>query len=1386
MRNISFHKRMLTIIVLLYASIAYGQVAITVSAGRDTAICRAASLLLSSTGAYIAGEVTDGTWFTNGDGRFFPSNAATGVFSQTLSYYPGSLDINRGYTDLTLVSFDPDDTGPKVQVNDVMRLTLISDPPMICNNNLNVSLGANCEQEINASMVISNPQGNLADYRVELYYNGVKLPSNIITRAYLNKLLEFKVFYVCGSNSCWGYITAQDKEAPRLACRDTIIPCDISYLPDSIGFPLTNISSYIYKGDNRYEFSLSDNCGKAFLNYTDEHIAMQCAITGYNARIIRRWEAVDELGNKSYCTQNIFVQSKPLSAVILPPNYDDITKPAFICGDNFKKLANGHPSPDVSGYPSARGCKNLEFSYTDTKFPICGNSYKLIRKWLLVDWCNSQTQDHAQIIKVLDKKPPVLTCPRDTIYKTTAYDCHSGTQLLPVLQVTDECGAATYHVSLRDSLNKVKDTHLVYTQNKYFVQDLPVGKYRLTYIAQDDCGNQDSCKIWITVKDDQPPFPVCTEKIIANFNEENWTRMYPASVDQGSIDNCGIVKYELAKMTDSCGGKANVFGPYVDFCCAELGTTVMVALRVTDRAGNSNTCMVEVKVRDKKAPEIVCPSDITIACTYAIDFKHLEEFGQVRKSQAEVKNIIIHDEINDGVVGQDGYATDNCDFTITERYVSHIKCKTGTIERIFYATDASGNVDSCIQIITVVDPSPFDFDDIIWPRDTLLNLCTAGEVDSLLTGVPTFIDEGCATLGIRYEDVVFDDLDGACYKIIRQWTVLDWCQYTGSNKTGIWQRDQVIKLYNPEPPKITTACKDTTICMYSDTCGTELYSRTLVGEDNCTPSHLLQWFWKIDLYNDGSNNINGTGAVLSFQMPKGRHKVTIEVRDQCGNKTACSYIIHAKDCKAPTPYCLDQLGTVIMPTTGQVTVWARDFDRGSSDNCTPANKLKLSLSPNVKDTFLTVKCSDIPDGRSVLIPIKLYVTDEDGNQDFCLTYLFVQDNSDRCGDKNLGATLQGKIISNLGRDINDVTLSIQKMPDGQISELLVPNSAFEIPDLLGNVTYMLKPQKEEVEIKGINVVDILQIQRHILVFSKFKDPYQLLSADVDNSGKVDVKDMVEIRRFILGQSTGFSGGLPWWSFSGKDHVFADPQKPIRPDGRIYTPKLVESEVNVQDIIAYRSGDVSLVGQTVNAKEANTNSRNLPTNMELSFENGLIKFTKELSTEGFQLELQGISNLSDLIINPVFKNDCYFQLGDNGKLRLIYYADRINHVAKGEWLLELENCSSSPYLNPGFENIWFGEGDLGQIELLKVDKKVQELYEYKVYYRQGSLHIYDGGHEDKALDIRVFDIQGREVYHTIGNSAESQWIETPQLSSGIYIATIQKDHIRRSVRFIVAE
>ena len=905
MKSKTLKSSCLFILFVFVSSFAFAQSGILVWAGRDTAICRNTNFNISSLNAHIRGEVTDGTWFTTGDGKFLPTFASTGQFSTTATYVPGPGDAALGYTDLILVSFDPDGLGPKVQVSNDVRINFITDPPMVCSNNLNVSLGNNCSQQITPSMLLTNMQGSSSNYAVSLFLNGVQLPNNVITRGYLNKQLEYRVRFICGTSNCWGYITAQDKEAPNLMCRDTIIDCTESVLPTSIGFPLSNGLLFTQKSSNRFDFPNGDNCGSATLIYTDEIIKLQCSQGGLTSRIIRRWEALDEFGNNSTCSQMIFVRAKPLTSVIFPFNFDDLEKPSFICGGNYNTLPNGHPSPLASGAPDGASCTNLEFTYTDSRIDVCGNSFKIIRKWTMIDWCNSSTKEHIQLIKVLDKTPPKITCPPPTVWKTTAYECNAGTKALPIPTIIDECGTNnTYYVNVYDSLSRLKNNFLVASASVPTLKDLPVGRYRIQYIASDACGNLDSCNLDLRVIDDQPPFVLCSSFTTVSLTTSPTTSLFPGSIDQGSTDNCGIFKYEIARMTDSCGSQANVFKPFVEFCCKDVGKKVMVSLRVTDFYGNANTCMVEVTVEDKSPPKITCPSNITIACTYPINFQNLDEFGVVRQLKSDVKNIVIKDGNGIENKGKDGFVEDNCGTVVSSSFVNNIKCHKGTIVRKFVAIDGSGNRDSCFQIITIIDPKPFKKSDIIWPRDTIVNQCFANNIDTIKFGSPVLNNTSCTVLMVNHKDLVFELNEAVCYKILRTWTVIDWCRYQDGDTTAVWTKDQLIQLVNTVPPTITTAFRDTSLCLFSADCGAEVFYFDFKAQDDCTPDSLLRWQYSIDLNNNGTIDQSGSTNKISASIIQGRHKVIVEVKDRCGNKTTHTFFITGKDCKAPSPYCV--------------------------------------------------------------------------------------------------------------------------------------------------------------------------------------------------------------------------------------------------------------------------------------------------------------------------------------------------------------------------------------------------------------------------------------------------------------------------------------------------
>ena len=422
---------------------------VSVYAGEDQTICKNDTLQLINLEAEITGLVTDGYWFTSGDGKFLPSNESNGQFSITQQYVPGIQDKINGGCDLILVSFDPDGFGPMVQVTDMVHITFMGNIAIVCNNNLNISLGPNCTQLVDPTMLVANIMEPVSYYTLSIKdaQNHI-IPGNLLTGDHIGKLLEYTVGHECGTNTCWGYLNVQDKLAPTMNCVNHTVFCGAYTQADSIGLPIPSLAKAKKTGPYAYRVTGLDACGPAYLSFTDSYTAMTCE-TGIQGRITRTWVAKDSFSNTSSCFQVITIKNKNFSQIKLPPYYDDTAKPAFECGGNWPALGNGHPSPDTTGMPDTEGCTNLESTYTDAVFAACGSSYKILRKWTIVNWCGTTFTDYNQLILIKDSKAPEFICPADLTLNTSPYNCFTGQEKLPLPAEIKDCSEVSISMQLQ-------------------------------------------------------------------------------------------------------------------------------------------------------------------------------------------------------------------------------------------------------------------------------------------------------------------------------------------------------------------------------------------------------------------------------------------------------------------------------------------------------------------------------------------------------------------------------------------------------------------------------------------------------------------------------------------------------------------------------------------------------------------------------------------------------------------------------------------------------------------------------------------------------------------------------------------------------------------------
>ncbi|MGK0314570.1 MAG: hypothetical protein ACI86M_000790 [Saprospiraceae bacterium] len=938
----------------------------------------------------------------------------------------------------------------------------------------------------------------------------------------------------------------------------------ISQTGGIVTFPTENDVVAQTEGANIYTVLGIDGCGATTMSYNDNEIDQDCS-SPYSNVILRTWSAEDASGNVSNsCVQTIYIYRNGLATLMFPPNYDDLQEPSLSC----EFYAVDSPGTDVTGAPFGDLCDNVQvFPYTDTKIDICEGSYKLIRHFRLLEWCSGEVVEHNQIIKVLDKEGPVMEDIPDVTISAGEFECAADYVFVyPSVEFdcSDEFTYTLSYLSAYDMGDPPTDVpyysdNTTYTANAALVKNLSFGRTWAKWQIADECGNVTTEYFTITVEDQVSPIAVCDEFTVVSIGSDGYVDVFATTFDDGSLDNCGILEMKAQKMTNACAGVSTAFGDRVTFCCEEVGETIMVAFEVTDFSGNKNTCMVEVMVQDKLPPYItLCPEDITMDCQ--ADFSDPAVTGEPEYiDNCEVVSVTFIDDAN----------IDNCG--------------AGVVRRTWTVEDKEGFKGTCVQTITLEDEDPFVENDIDWPNDYDATTCfTNLDPDNLpeANAYPRYDDDNCSLVATVYEDKVFTFVDGACEKILREWTVIDWCTYNESAPVegeGYYKHLQVIKLRNTEAPEIQN-CFDTTLDIFGDCEGPIEF--TLESTDDCTPADEIVYFYQIDLFDDGLTaidfNLNGNSSTINATLPVGSHSVKWTVEDKCGNYTICDMILNVRDGKNPTPYCLPSITTVVMNNNGMIGIWASDFDLGSYDNCTVQSDLILSFSQNTADSSRVFTCDNLPNGIEEEIQLELWVTDEAGNQDYCFITLILQDSQDDAciGNNGSFASISGILRTESFDNVEGVSVTVVN-PSLEVFESVNTNSSgtYSITQLPKGNGYMVIAEKDDDVTNGVSTLDLVMIQRHILGLQILDSPYKLIASDVNNDGKIKSSDLVSLRKVILGVNTQFPNGQQSWRFIPKNTTFADDTDPFPFNEEIMVGDLQYASLN-NDMISIKIGDVN--------------------------------------------------------------------------------------------------------------------------------------------------------------------------------------------------------------------
>ncbi|MBX7162113.1 MAG: T9SS type A sorting domain-containing protein [Saprospiraceae bacterium] len=1289
--------------------------------------------------------------------------------------------------------------GPPPPVEAVSNVALLPDCwtncQLACNNDVQLSVNSMCQADVLSTMVLegeSTECAALGFYEV-IIYDGSKRVSLPLNKNYIGKKLTVSVRNIVCNNTCWGTLRLEDKNPPSLTCRprDTF-SCAANLDPRIIGMPV-NVANVDFT-TSPWTVRGVDSCGIVYITYRDSVVNHGCSNTVLSATVYRLWCVQDSVGYQYCCRDTIDLERGTIADIIFPPHYDGLpgNAPALECNGSWDHLADNPADPKYylpdttvagTGKPEGTYCGNIQYDFQDDTIQVCKGSYKLLRKWTVIDWCAARHFTHIQQIKVVDTHPPVIICPttvRDI--DTNPWTC-TASIIAPVPEdyagqndgtrpyvINEGCSGWTYTVqhfipANPDSCNAIgailgQGVVTKLADGTYQLSNLTAGCQWLVYTITDGCGNSTRCAFDIYVRDLTPPVAVCQQKTVVSIGSNGRSIVPASSFNDHSHDNCGQVYLRVKRANANACSNTN-FGDNVEFCCSDVGRTVSVVLEVRDglstTTANKSECMVDVQVQDKLEPTISCPANVTVNCTR--DLTNLAVFGTAT-------------------------FTDNCSATLSSTVDNQLNsCNIGNIYRHFTATDGGLLKATCTQTITVVDDTPLEESNIIFPRDTILYGCSS-DISSDILGKPRYINiDGCNQPVAGFEDLEFNIVDGVCAKILRRWTVIDWCLYHTNPTKATFYHTQVIKIIDREAPIFTQQCnRNDTFCILSGCSMT--VSQQVTAVDSCSKTNLI---WSYVIRNSaGTALYTGSSQNFTRTMTSGSYSVTWTVEDRCGNRSTCTNNFVVRDCKQPTPYCNPGIVTVIM-APGGTTVWAKDFNLGSFDNCTPNNLLKFSFSRNVRDSFKTFVCADIENGISDTLPVTIYVFDSEGNYDFCVTKIYLQDNDGVCPDITNLTNIGGAIMINTNKPAPNVPVSISDVNQNVLDQAMTNDQGhYAFPTMNTTKEYLLKPTFNKDFLNGVSTKDIVKIQKHILGIEEFSDPADMIAADPNNSKSVTARDISELRKLILGVTLKFEG-RPSWEFVDATYPW-DIHQPYEYNDFIH----VYGNPGNYNFRAIKIGDVT--GEAVTGFHSNTGVRsNTTMKFELETQQTALNTILQVpvyagaagKVDGFQTTLIWNTEKFDLLqITPgAFQiNDGNYHIvsDKHGLVNISWNSENNQQVQSGEILFYLQLVpkvsgifvpSDINTYEYGLTPEWYVGEDVSSVVIAERGKHLSSASAYELYQNipnpfSGKSVISFTLPNDQWVKLSIYDVSGKSIVEYQINGKKGLNSKEIEIQSGI--------------------
>jgi hypothetical protein len=172
-----------------------------------------------------------------------------------------------------------------------------------------------------------------------------------------------------------------------------------------------------------------------------------------------------------------------------------------------------------------------------------------------------------------------------------------------------------------------------------------------------------------------------------------------------------------------------------------------------------------------------------------------------------------------------------------------------------------------------------------------------------------------------------------------------------------------------------------------------------------------------------------------------------------------------------------------------------------------------------------------------------------------------------------GSTISGSVKNEKGTGVANVRVQLIGTGGLTITTLTDDLGNYSIDNIPLGETYEIGAGKADVYENGLSTLDMIRVQKHILNLETLSSPYQIIAADVNNSGTISTLDLIQMRKVILNLETKFAS--PVWLFVPTAKNFQDAKDPFK--GLVsgaYTISSLSASTLTFNLVGIKFGDIN--------------------------------------------------------------------------------------------------------------------------------------------------------------------------------------------------------------------